>query len=76
MLHCNLLPAAANNALAPLAFVARRQNISNFNTAHFYIQYCTLFHQYCTKCAILHTKIGPGVSFGLSRFGKYQYFKL
>jgi hypothetical protein len=33
--------------------------ISNFNTAHFRIQYCTLFIQYCTKCAILHTKIGP-----------------
>ena len=31
----------------------------NFNTAHFLIQYCTLFIQYCTKCAILHTKISP-----------------
>ena len=33
--------------------------ISNFNTAHFYIQYCTLFNQHYTKCAMLHTKIGP-----------------
>jgi hypothetical protein len=27
--------------------------ISNFNTTHFCIQYCTLIIQYCTKCPIL-----------------------
>jgi hypothetical protein len=48
---------------APSAHLVQRWNLfqtSNFNTAHFRIQYCTLFIQYCTKCAILHTKIGPG----------------
>ena len=47
---------------APSAHLIQSWNlfqISNFNTAHFCIQYCTLFIQYCTKCAILHTKIGP-----------------
>ena len=26
-------------------------------------QCCTLFIEYCTMCAILHTKIGPGLSY-------------
>jgi hypothetical protein len=47
---------------APSAHLIQSWNLfqtSNFNTAHFRIQYCTLFIQYCTQCAILHTKIGP-----------------
>jgi hypothetical protein len=47
---------------APSAHLIQSWNLfqtSNFNTAQFCIQYCTLFIQYCTKCAILHTKIGP-----------------
>ena len=30
-----------------------------FQCCNFHIQYCVLLHQYCTKCAILHAKIGP-----------------
>ena len=60
MLHCNFLPAASNNTLTPFAFVACHLTLK---TKHFKLQYCTLLHQYCTKCAILHTKIGPGKNF-------------
>ena len=49
MLHCNFLPAASNNTLTPFAFVACRLTLK---TKHFKLQYCTLLHQYCTKCAI------------------------
>jgi hypothetical protein len=47
---------------APSAHLIQSWNLfqtSNFNNAHFRIQYRTRFIQYCTKCAILHTKIGP-----------------
>jgi hypothetical protein len=42
------------------------RSFSTFNTmlkfiSNFKFQNCTLFIQYCTKCAILHTKIGPGL---------------
>ena len=39
-----------------------------FNAAHFYIQYWTLSHHYCTMCAIMHAKIGP-VPGGLTNTG-------
>jgi hypothetical protein len=53
---------------APSAHLIQSWNLlqtSYFNTAHFRIQYRTLSIQYCTKCAILHTKIGPGRKFSL-----------
>jgi hypothetical protein len=71
---------------APSAHLVQRWNLfqtSNFNTSHFRIQYCTLFIQYCTKCAILHTKIGPEPQVhvyiyqgdvNLRCMGKYQDF--
>ena len=40
-------------ALTNVTFQISIPHISTYNT------YCTLFRQYCTKCAILHAKIGP-----------------
>ena len=48
-------PSTAQQALI-FECVIYRVEISNF-------QYCTLFIEYCTKCSILHTKIGPGLFF-------------
>ena len=49
--------------LIPLAFIDGEQNISNFNTAHFHIQYYKIVDQYRTKCAMMHTKTGPDSNF-------------
>jgi hypothetical protein len=61
---------------APSAHLTQSWNLFqtlNFNTAHFRIQYCTLFIQYCTKCAILHTKIVPE-SLTVCFFVQYSLF--
>ena len=47
-----------------LQIITQRHFFYSLKTKHFKLQYCTLFHQYCTKCAILHTKIGPACQFG------------